>query len=133
MARPKKIIDKGQVAVLASINCTNNEIAAVIGCDVRTLERRFAATIKIGREQGKSSLKRRMWETAMSNNKGAVVMQIWLSKQMLGYTDSVDINHQVNNQPKVIWDFRYGDSDPNVIDAEVNPTAITYSPIEEKV
>lgn len=86
MARPKLEIDPNLVEELAGINCTVQEISAVIGCDKRTLERRFAAEIEKGRERGKSSLKRKMWETAQGGN---VVMMIWLSKQMLGYTEKV--------------------------------------------
>lgn len=87
MARPKKVIDPKQVESLAGINCTVDEIAAVIGCDKRTLERRFAANIKRGREHGRSSLRRMMYEKAKEGN---VTMMIWLSKQLLGYTDKVE-------------------------------------------
>jgi len=78
------------------INCSNSEIAAVIGCDVRTIERRFAAAIKEGREIGRMSLKRSMWKKAV--DEGNVVMQIWLSKQLLGYRDKqeVDVKGDVN-------------------------------------
>lgn len=88
MARPKKEINTSQVEALAAINCSLEEIASVIDCDVRTLTRRFAQVIKKGRDQGKSSLKRKMWDIALGGN---VTMCIWLSKQMLGYTDKKDI------------------------------------------
>lgn len=86
MARPRKEINPDQVESLAAINCTVEEIASVLGCDKRTLERRFAATIKKGREQGRSSLRRMMWEKAKSGN---VTMMIWLSKNLLGYSDKI--------------------------------------------
>lgn len=85
MARPKKEIDEDTVRKLAMINCSYAEIAAVVGCDESTLTRRFAQVIKEGREQGKMSLKRAMWKNAV--DKGIPVMQIFLSKQMLGYRD----------------------------------------------
>jgi hypothetical protein len=87
MARPRKDIKPEQVESLAAINCSYAEIAAVVGCDVSMLNRRFKQAIEKGRDQGKSSLKRKMWETAMNGN---CTMMIWLSKQMLGYTDKVE-------------------------------------------
>lgn len=88
MARPKKQIDPKQVETLAAINCSYEEAAAVLDCDPRTIQRRYAAVFKKGREHGRMSLKRKMWDTAMGGN---VTMQIWLSKQMLGYTDKQEV------------------------------------------
>lgn len=93
MARPRKDIKPEQVESLAAINCSYAEIAAVVGCDVSMLNRRFKQVIQKGREQGKSSLKRKMWETAMGGN---VTMMIWLSKQMLGYTDKIEQKQYAN-------------------------------------
>lgn len=87
MARPIKKVDVKQIETLAAINCSYAEIGAVVDLDPSTLTRRYAQFIQKGREQGKSSLKRKMWEIAMSGN---VSMCIWLSKQMLGYTDKVE-------------------------------------------
>lgn len=89
MARPKKTIDREQVIALAAMNGSYAEIAAVLKCDPSTLTRRFAQAIKEGREQGKMSLKRAMWKKAITD--ANTVMQIWLSKQMLGYTDKQTI------------------------------------------
>lgn len=89
MARPKKIIDDNLVLKLASIGCTMNEISAVVEASVDTLERRFAETIKKGRDMGRSTLRRYQWQNA---EKGNVTMQIWLGKQMLGQTDKVVID-----------------------------------------
>lgn len=87
MARPRLDINEEQVEELASINCSIEEIAAVVDCDRATLHRRFATVIQKGRERGRQSLKRKMWGIAMGGN---VTMCIWLSKQMLGYTDKVE-------------------------------------------
>lgn len=81
MARPKLNIDPEQVKRLALIQCTVEEMASVLRCDKRTLERRFAAIIKEGRESGRMSLKRKQFELAMGGN---VAMLIWLGKQTLG-------------------------------------------------
>lgn len=63
------------------------EIAAVVGCSVDTLERRFADIIKDGQATGRSSLRRYQWEAA---KKGNTAMLIWLGKQMLDQTDRLD-------------------------------------------
>jgi len=132
MGRPQKKIDADIVFELAKINCTMHEIAAVVKCSVDTLERRFADIIKIGREDGKASLKRRMWETAMSDsNKGSVTMQIWLSKQILGYTDKVEQNVSSELQASVIYNTQFGNTNPAALQSASNPTE--SSPIQEKV
>lgn len=93
MGRPLKPVDEKQVEQLAAIDCTNEEIASVVGCSVDTLTRRFADVLIKGRENGKASLKRMMWKAATSGN---VTMQIWLSKNRLGYRDKIDVdaNHK---------------------------------------
>jgi len=91
MARPRKKIDPEQVRTLAKINCTMIEIAAVVGCSVDTLERRFADVIKECREQGRMSLRRAQWKKALE---GHPTMLIWLGKQELGQKDqqAIDID-----------------------------------------
>jgi len=89
MARPKLKIDAAQVEKLAAINCSWEEAAAVLNCSQDTLQRRYAEIFKKGREHGKMSLKRKMWESAMGGN---ITMMIWLSKQMLGYMDRAQLD-----------------------------------------
>lgn len=84
------------------------EIAAVCDCSVDTLERRFADVIQRGREKGTMSLKRKMFETAMNGN---VTMQIWLSKQHLGYSDK---QHHVHEETD-----HYDDDLLDTIDVEI--------------
>ncbi len=88
MARPRKGFDLEVIEKLATIHCTNVEIAAWVGCDSSLLSRpRYAEVIAKGKEKGKMSLRRKMFDTAMSGN---VTMQIWLSKQYLGFADKVE-------------------------------------------
>lgn len=87
MARPKKEVDIELLEKLASIQCTNDEICSIIKIDERTLQRRFADVIKLGREQGKASLRRLQWEAA---KKGNTAILIWLGKQYLGQKDKID-------------------------------------------
>ena len=91
MGRPKLNIDPVVVEKLASIHCTMNEIASVVGCSVDTLENRFSEIIKTGRNKGKASLRRLQWATA---EKGNAVMQIWLGKQLLDQKNSYTIEAQ---------------------------------------
>lgn len=87
MARPKKAVDIETLKKLAAIQCTTAEMAAVLGVSSDTLERRFAAIIKDGRENGRMSLKRKQFEVAMSGN---TTMLIWLGKQWLNQRDKTN-------------------------------------------
>lgn len=90
MARPRKVIDERQVEALASIMCTNAEIAAVLDCSTDTLERRFAAALEKGRLKGKQSIRRKQYQLAMNGNP---TMLIWLGKQHLGQTERQEVEH----------------------------------------
>lgn len=84
MARPRKKIDPVQVEQLATIQCTYDEIARVVGCSTDTLKRRFADRIEKGRETGRMSLRRTQFTKALGGN---TTMLIWLGKQHLGQSD----------------------------------------------
>jgi len=86
MGRPRKKIDQKQVEMLASIQCSYEEMGAVLDCSPDTLERRFAGVIKKARETGKSSLKRRQFTLAMAGN---ATMLIWLGKIVLGQRETM--------------------------------------------
>lgn len=94
MARPRKKIDPEQVKQLAMIQCSNAEMAAVLGCSHDVLERRFASAIKEGREHGKSSLKRAQYKLAMNGN---ATMLIWLGKQHLDQKDKTEYSGDSRN------------------------------------
>lgn len=65
---------------LATIHCTMEEIASILGTSVDTLERRYADIIKEAKANGKSSLRRLQWHAAQAGN---TTMLIWLGKQLL--------------------------------------------------
>ena len=90
MARPKKTINYDLVSKLAMIQCTQEELAEVLGISVRTLQRdkEFCRVFKKGIESGKSSLRRLQWKTAEAGN---ATMQIWLGKQYLRQTDKQEL------------------------------------------
>ena len=90
--RPRKQIDWQLVESLCEIQCTGEEIAAVLGVHYNTLdsackrefEQGFCEYYKKASFGGKSSLRRMQWKSA---EKGNVSMQIWLGKQYLGQSD----------------------------------------------
>lgn len=85
--------DLAQVEALRAIQCTDEEMAAVFGCSVPTLERRkvkdpkFAKAYFDGTAKGRVSLRRTLFKQAEAGGKGAVTAAIWLSKQYLGMRD----------------------------------------------
>ncbi len=90
MAPKPKEINVALVEVLAAVGCTDEEIAANAGCSVRTLQRRFAGSIKKGRAKAKASLRRKQYQLAMEGN---VAMLIWLGKNLLGQHDAAEVEH----------------------------------------
>lgn len=92
MARPLKEVDEKDVEKLASMGCTMKEIATFCECSVDTLERRFAEAVAKGRENGKIALRRMQWQSAQ---KGNVVMQMFLGKNLLGQSDRHYIDQTV--------------------------------------
>jgi hypothetical protein len=96
--RPLLPITEDEVYKLALIHCTEKEIASVLGCSTDTVRERFSAALHKGWENGQMSLKRKMHTVAME---GDTKMLIWISKQRLGYKDSMPeeatiINFNVN-------------------------------------
>lgn len=88
MARPKKPVNEELVYDLASIMCTNDEIATICKVSKDTIERRFAATIKEARENGRSTLRRWQWNAC---KKGNTALLIWMGKQHLGQKDRHEV------------------------------------------
>ena len=93
--RPKKVLNEDGILVienLASIMCTEEEIASILGASVDTLlnndnKELFRTAIEKGKQGGKASLRREQWKLAQ---KGNASMLIWLGKQWLGQTDKVE-------------------------------------------
>jgi hypothetical protein len=87
--RPKKEINYKLVESLASIFCTQEEIASVIDISTRTLQRdeEFCRIYKKGQEMAKSSLRRIQWKHAEKS----ATMAIWLGKQYLEQRDNIEV------------------------------------------
>tara|TARA_R100000655_G_scaffold4394_1_gene14089 strand:- start:1013 stop:1327 length:315 start_codon:yes stop_codon:yes gene_type:complete len=93
MARPKKYdIDTEQVEYLASIGCTNIEIADMYGCSSDLLEKSYSEFITKGKASLKKRLRKAQLDAALSGNS---TMLIWLGKQMLGQVDKTEIDANV--------------------------------------
>ena len=80
-----KTVDRDLVFRLACIQCSDQEIAEVVGVSVDTLRRRFLKILEQGKQEGRQSLRRAMYEKAMN---GDSRLQIFLSKQYLGMRDT---------------------------------------------
>ena len=91
MARPKFKIDYDAVRKLASIMCTQQEIAGFLGCDERTLQRdeELCRVYKEAKETGKMSLRRMQWKLAEKS----YAMAIFLGKQYLGQRDTFEVDN----------------------------------------
>ena len=82
----KEIVPPEEVYKLAAIGCTNAEIAAFFGVNQDTLQSNFKSELTKGNQWTKIRLRRAMFTNACENMNAAV--QIFLSKNLLGYSDS---------------------------------------------
>lgn len=97
--RPVKEIDWDQFDKLCAIQATRKEIASWFDVSEDTIERavkrdkkiNFAAYFEQKRGRGKISLRRKMYEMAISGDR---VMCIWLSKQYLGMSEKQEIKQE---------------------------------------
>lgn len=95
--RPKYVLNdagKKQIEDLATILCTDTEIASIMGVSVDTLQsmdnlNSFAECKEKGREKGKASLRRKQYELAMKGS-GHYGMLVWLGKQYLGQREKIE-------------------------------------------
>ena len=86
MARPKKYdIKNEEVQKLAKFGMTNIEIADFYGCSADLIEKSYSEFLTKGRAEMKMRLRQLQWKSA---EKGAIVMQIWLGKQILGQSEN---------------------------------------------
>ena len=86
MARPKKyFIDTKQLSKLAKLGCTNKEMGDFFGCSADLLEKSYSEFLTKGRAEQKLRLRQLQWKSA---EKGNIVMQIWLGKQILGQSEN---------------------------------------------
>ncbi len=107
--RPRIEIDLAQVERLATIQCTDDEIAAVLGVSLHTVARRkaedpaFLKVLEEGRGKGKATLRRIQWQRA---SKGSDTMCIWLGKQLLGQRDKHELTGEGGGPIQIITGVR---------------------------
>ena len=87
-----KTIDLSELEKLASIQCTDDEIADFFNMDRRTLTRKkkqveVRNAIERGKAKGRISVRRRLFQIAQSDKAGSVAAAIFLGKALLGYRD----------------------------------------------
>ena len=90
----KRVVNPDQIYELAAIGCNDSEIARWFDVAETTLKTNFSDILAKGREDVKMTLRRAMLKNALSGN---AVMQIWLSKNMLGMSDNP--NQSEDNKP----------------------------------
>ncbi len=105
VGRPPAEIDPEVVFKLAETMLPIESIAVLCSCSKETLYERFPDVLQKAREGRKQSLHMAMWTKALIEKN--TTMQIWLSKQHLGYKDSmpeeatiINFNVNVNEVPR---------------------------------
>ncbi len=84
MGRPRANIDEERVADLAYKGASNRDIAAVLGCDHKTIASRFSPILEKRRADRRIALKEAQLMAAIGGN---ATMLIWLGKNELDQTD----------------------------------------------
>ncbi len=94
MGAPKADIKELDVIECASVGCTNEDIAIILGVSKDTIERRFAAAIKKGRAKDYMSFRRKCRDAAFpgkeSKEKPNVGFAVLYAKLRGWYVDRVD-------------------------------------------
>lgn len=98
--RPKKQIDQKQFENLCALQCTEAEICDWFDCQDDTLNRwcrdtygkSFSEVFRAKKGVGQISLRRRIWQHAEKNPSAC----IFLCKNVLGYTDKIQTDANVN-------------------------------------
>jgi len=82
----KRVIELDTVKKLAALNLSYKDMADFFGCKETTFRDNFRFVV----EQGRQKTKHRLMEAMLTNaiEKMNPVMQIWLSKNLLGFTDA---------------------------------------------
>ena len=114
--RPEAVIDEVLLFELARIQCTQVEMAACLGVSRQTLithlreHPELADVVERGQATGKMSLRRHMFHEAQ---KGNAIVQIFLSKNLLGMSDKVE--HTVSDIPNSLVDLVENMTDEELI------------------
>jgi len=72
VGRPHTILDEIQLEALAGMGCTMKEMASFFKCSVDTIHDNYSDALNRGRENGKMSVRRMMWEHGKKGNSVAL-------------------------------------------------------------
>ena len=87
--RPRKDLDESLLIKLGSACLTDQSIATILDCSVEHLRHRYLPILQQAREGKKRRLVEAMWSKALEEKD--CKMQIWLSKQHLGYKENATV------------------------------------------
>ena len=115
-------IDYERVELLCKFQCTQEEIAADLGCCSRTLQRdeEFCRIYQKAKKLGQSSL--RAWQIESAKN-GNIAMQIWLGKQYLGQKEKNEEALTIYTPPEP--DSYYDDDEDDEEDKETEAPEVS--------
>jgi len=91
VGRDKKVISPEEVQHLASLGCTNREIAGWLEINEDTLRYNFKSFLEKGRSELNHKLRRAQITTALAGN---ATLLIWLGKQYLQQSDQGAVTDQ---------------------------------------
>ena len=96
-------IDLEQLEKLASLQCTDKELAAFFRCTTRTVETRrkepaFKEALERGRAMGQISVRRAQMKLLEAGN---ATMGVWLGKQLLGQRDVTPVELTGSNGSEI--------------------------------
>jgi hypothetical protein len=89
--RPRKVLDAEGIQHLASIGCTQAEIASFYGVAQSTISENYRLDYELGNSQSKIVLRKRQWNAS----KRSVPMMIHLGKNMLGQSDRAEVKQTI--------------------------------------
>lgn len=82
----KRIVKIEDVKKLAELHLTYKDMAAYFGCKESTFKDHFHQEVEMGRQRTKQRLMNAMLYNAIEKNQPTI--QIWMSKNLLGWTDA---------------------------------------------
>jgi hypothetical protein len=123
IGRNKVVVPPEEVEDLASLGCTDRDIANWFGVDENTLRYSFSDYLLKGRENLKISLRRAMLKNACVNLNAAV--QIFLAKNMLSMSD----NGMTSDIAKVL---PFTDDDEKPTEEQLQEMKQEYNELEQQ-
>ena len=90
VGRPRIELDERQIVELAKLQCSNEEIASVMGVSADTIVNNFSEAISRGREMGKVSLRKAQWDKAVKD--GNPQMLVWLGRFYLRQREEISFS-----------------------------------------